>query len=192
MGNNDDVEMSQAWLDGDPVMPSGSIAESIMKAKQKEEFVRAVGEAAWVAKEEGVPMEVAKADLVILPGKSVQEASDGHHTFNDLYRIRALLTAALFNEWWRSSARNVRNVHKSKLHHDGTMFKGGWFVVMAELRQSDGSWKQISFHYEMAHWDLFRVYPKIRAMKWDGHDHIESYRRLGEFSRCPRTALSES
>lgn len=159
------------------------IFKAIAEAKQIDNFKKAAGEAAWTAVQNNVNVEIPNPGIVIAPVKSVSEISDGDHTLKDLYFARMLLNAALFNEWsgWNFPHKRVRSVQKSKLHADGTMFEGGWFIVMAEVLQRDGSFKQISFHYEILYWDLFQINPRVRAAEWDGHDAQEAYRRIGEF-----------
>ena len=99
------------------------------------------------------------------------EVSDGYHTFNELYHYRMLYNAAFFNllpkEW----------VHKSKRHHTGEeCFGGGWFIVMANLPTG-----QISNHYELKDWDLFRVPEKEYADEWDGHTPQQAAERLYKY-----------
>ena len=99
------------------------------------------------------------------------EVSDDYHTFNELYYYRMLYNAAFFNllpkDW----------VHKSKKHHTGEeCFGGGWFIVMANLPTG-----QISNHYELKDWDLFRVPEKEIADEWDGHTPQEAAERLHEY-----------
>lgn len=99
------------------------------------------------------------------------EVSDGYHTFNELYYYRMLYNAAFFNllpkEW----------VHKSKRHHTGEeCFGGGWFIVMANLPTG-----QISNHYELKDWDLFKVPEKEFADEWDGHTPQEAAKRIYEY-----------
>lgn len=99
------------------------------------------------------------------------EVSDGYHTFNELYYYRMLYNAAFFNllpkEW----------VHKSKKHHTGEeCFGGGWFIVMANLPTG-----QISNHYELKDWDLFKVPEKEIADEWDGHTPQEAAERLYKY-----------
>jgi len=90
------------------------------------------------------------------------ETSDGYHTFNELYEFRKLFNALLFNEW---AKQGLYDVHKSTRHFDGEeCFGGGWFIVMAETPKG-----QISNHYEMKDWDLFKIPTKDKANKWDGH-----------------------
>lgn len=98
------------------------------------------------------------------------EVSDGYHTFNELYYYRMLYNAAFFNllpkEW----------VHKSKRHHTEECFGGGWFIVMANLPTG-----QISNHYELKDWDLFKVPEKEFADEWDGHTPQEAAERLHRY-----------
>lgn len=99
------------------------------------------------------------------------EISDGYHTFNELYYYRMLYNAAFFNllpkEW----------VHKSKKHHDGgECFGGGWFIVMANLPTG-----QISNHYELKDWDLFKIPEKEIADEWDGHTPQDAADRLHKY-----------
>lgn len=99
------------------------------------------------------------------------EVSDGYHTFNELYYYRMLYNAAFFNllpkEW----------VHKSKRHHTGEeCFGGGWFIVMANLPTG-----QVSNHYELKDWDLFKVPEKEIADEWDGHTPQEAAKRIYEY-----------
>ena len=99
------------------------------------------------------------------------KVSDGYHTFNELYYYRMLYNAAFFNllpkEW----------VHKSKRHHTGEeCFGGGWFIVMANLPTG-----QVSNHYELKDWDLFKVPEKEFADEWDGHTPQEAAERLHKY-----------
>lgn len=101
------------------------------------------------------------------------EVSDGYHTFNELYYYRMLYNAAFFNLLPKSW------VHKSKRHHTGEeCFGGGWFIVMANLPTG-----QISNHYELKDWDLFKVPEKEFADEWDGHTPQEAAHRLYEYLR---------
>ena len=78
-----------------------------------------------------------------------ENTSDGYHTFKELYEFRLLYNAGMFNELAKDKQYNV---HKSKKHSDGEeCFGGGWFVVQATLPTG-----QISNHYELKDWDLFK------------------------------------
>lgn len=118
--------------------------------------------------------------------------SDGYHTFDELYEFRKLYNAALFNEWAKqpefvSLGEGIRgvlsipkqpiqyDVHKSKRHHDGELcFGGGWFIVVAVLPTG-----QISNHYRMKDWDLFKVPVEEKAKyEFDGHTPQDVLKRL--------------
>jgi hypothetical protein len=103
-----------------------------------------------------------------------EDISDGYHTMAELYRYRLLYNAALFNDW---DAHDEYQVHKSVRHSDGELcFGGGWFVVVAQLPTG-----QITNHYELKDWDLFKVGIRDRAAEYDGHTPADVERRLTEF-----------
>ena len=100
-----------------------------------------------------------------------EDISDGYHTMHELYQHRMALNIALFNL--------LENTHrayviKSKLHSDGTMFEGGYFIVMAVFHNIG----QISYHYLLKHWDKFRIPEVERAPKYDGHSSVDVLERL--------------
>lgn len=114
------------------------------------------------------------------------ELSDGYHTFNELYEFRKMYNAALFNEWSKTihcdpdgqTRLNPYGVHKSLKHHDGEdCFGGGWFIVVAMLPTG-----QISNHYKIKDWDLFKIPHEEKALfDFDGHtpqDVLERLRKL--------------
>lgn len=100
--------------------------------------------------------------------------SDGHHTFNELYRHRRELFLALCR-----AVKDTRAVWRSKLHGEGDeqMFEG-MFVVGINVEPG----KQISYHFSLKYWDdveFAKIYE--RAPKWDGHtpdDVLERLRKL--------------
>ena len=95
------------------------------------------------------------------------EASDGYHTFNELYDFRREYNAALVNS-------GIWKAHKSYRHHDGELcFGGGWFIVMIET-----PFGQISNHYENKYWDEFHCEEKEFADLWDGHTERDVIARL--------------
>lgn len=123
---------------------------------------------AWIAK---TPDGYNVSSVAKYIPKDMGEVSDGYHTFNELYYYRMLYNAAFFNilpKGW---------VHKSKRHHTGEeCFGGGWFIVMANLPTG-----QVSNHYELKDWDLFKVPEKEFADEWDGHTPQEAADRLYEY-----------
>lgn len=107
------------------------------------------------------------------------DASDGFHTFTELYEFRMLYNAALFNlmaylaseHGW---SKNNPNPVKSKCHSDGELcFGGGWFIVVVELPTG-----QISNHYELKDWGLFQIDEVDKAPKYDRHTSADVARRL--------------
>lgn len=114
---------------------------------------------------------VIKNYLLPRMNNAIGKISDGYHTFNELYEFRKLYNAALFNEW---AKQGLYDVHKSTKHHDGQeCFGGGWFIVMATLPTG-----QISNHYELKDWDLFRCREQAVANVWDGHTAQDVAQRL--------------
>ena len=118
--------------------------------------------------------EVKQLLRSVLNANEVENVSDGYHTFKELYEYRKLYNAAFFNELVR---HGVCSVVKSTRHHTGEeCFGGGWFIVMAELPTG-----QISNHYELKDWDLFRCPEVAFAPEWDGHTPQEAAKRLQEY-----------
>lgn len=102
-----------------------------------------------------------------------ENTSDGYHTFKELYELRLLYNAHLFNEW---SKQGMYNVHKSQRHADGELCFGrtDYFIVVATLPTG-----QISNHYPMSDWDLFQCEAVEKAKaEWDGHTSKDVATRL--------------
>lgn len=109
-------------------------------------------------------------------GVEIGDISDGYHSFRELYEFRKMYNAALFNTWAECDPYKVLyDVHKSKRHHDGEeCFGGGWFIVVAILPGG-----QISNHYKMEDWDLFKIPEKETAVyEYDGHTGKDVLERL--------------
>ena len=116
-----------------------------------------------VAYEVGATEQKAIDDQLCKSG----EASDGYHTFNELYDFRREYNAALVNS-------GVWKAHKSYRHHSGELcFGGGWFIVMMET-----PFGQISNHYEHRYWNEFHCEEKEFADLWDGHTERDVIARL--------------
>lgn len=142
--------------------------------------------------------QTAKKIIEMLDEKKAEigSFSDGFHTFDELYEFRKMYNAVLFNEWakqvvnmekeWvkddngklKTKVTKVEvkyDVHKSTRHHDGELcFGGDWFIVVALLPEG-----QISNHYKMEDWDLFKV-PICETAKYefDGHTPTDVLNRL--------------
>jgi len=106
------------------------------------------------------------------------ELSDGYHTFGELYDFRKHYNAALFNEWANNAGKKF-DVHKSLKHYDGEeCFGGGWFIVVAILPTG-----QISNHYELSDWDLFKIPETDKAKyEFDGHTPLDVLQRLSSLN----------
>lgn len=97
--------------------------------------------------------------------------SDEHHTMEELYDYRMAYNALLFNEWY---TRDIYHVHKSIYHSDGELcFGGGWFIVVAET-----PFGQVSNHYDMKHWGLFKIRSTDTPDTYDGHTPQQALDRL--------------
>lgn len=121
----------------------------------------------------------------VVPGPINGQTSDGYHTFDELYRHRMLLTAALFDAWYALDHDLVSPAdpgegfepHKSRRHSDGTEpFGGGWFIVVAQLPAG-----QISYHYQLEHWGLFGIPERELPAPFDGHTAAEAADRLEQY-----------
>lgn len=96
-------------------------------------------------------------DIDIPDDIEIGNISDGYHSFRELYNFRKIYNAVLFNEW---AKQNKYDVHKSLKHHDGKdCFGGGWFIVVAKLPMG-----QISNHYKIDYWDLFKIPEYTKAL----------------------------
>ena len=114
-----------------------------------------------------------------------ENTSDGYHTFKELYEFRLLYNAHLFNEW---AAQGKYDVHKSQRHNDGELCFGrdDYFVVVATLPTG-----QISNHYPMTDWDLFKCEAVEKAKaQWDGHTSQDVANRLR--AALPQTDVTKN
>lgn len=115
--------------------------------------------------------------------KHTGEASDGYHTFNELYDHRRALTAVL------ATIGSINgDSWKSKQHHpdDKPMFDG-YFIVGIELPAG-----QISYHYSLDFWGQFDAVPEHEyAPKWDGHTSGDVVERLFGFKDLLKQAIDE-
>ena len=127
-----------------------------------------------------------KINKLIASEKNLETGSitDGYHTFDELYEFRLVYNALLFNKWAENKVvvgnttyrgKNEYLVHKSMKHNDGEYcFGGGWFIVSAMLPSG-----QISNHYKMKDWDLFRVPVEEKALfEFDNHTSQDVLKRL--------------
>jgi hypothetical protein len=99
-------------------------------------------------------------------GNSVKQMSDGHHTFEDLYTQRRILSKIIFE-------LASQYAWKSKLHADHTMFDGD-FIVGISIPEVG----QYSYHYKLKYWDEFNVRELPTAPPYDGHQPEDINRLL--------------
>jgi hypothetical protein len=93
-------------------------------------------------------------------------ASDGYHTFEELYEHRAELYIVL--------CRRCQDVWRSRLHHDGTSF-GSWFIM--GIGRQPGA--QITYHLPEYKWTQTEFAETLeRAPEWDGHTPADVLLRL--------------
>lgn len=117
-------------------------------------------------------------------GGEANDISDGYHTFGELYEHRIALFITLCNFIYKvygklpDSAQGDMIPWKSKQHHDGSMFSGGWFI--AGIGYDKG--KQISYHLPLKDWDKLRVVTYDKAPGWDGHTPNGALERLLELN----------
>lgn len=106
----------------------------------------------------------------------MDDVSDGHHTFGELYDHRRALTAVL-----AAGAASMGDSWRSKKHHpdDDPMFEGGYFIVGVKLPTGT-----ITYHYKLSHWNDFGRVPELEhAPKWDGAGPAETVARLLALAR---------
>jgi len=84
------------------------------------------------------------------------EASDGFHTFNELYYHRMILFSVICNS-------NKQISWKSKLHNDGTMYSD-YFIVGIETVLG-----QYTYHFHIDNWELFDAEVIKKAPIFDRH-----------------------
>lgn len=118
---------------------------------------------------------------VVITGAESMDASDGYHTFAELYDHRIALFIAL--------ARVIANqkleyVWKSKLHSDGTSYEG-WFIM--GIGKEKG--RQITYHLPVDNfdqWDECSFAETLdRAPDFDGHTPNDVVSRLYQLLQYP-------
>ena len=116
-------------------------------------------------------INVVKTQPTLTQPPITGDTSDGYHTFNELYRHRAILFSVICNE-------RPDVAWKSKRHHDGTMYDG-MFIVGIDTPEG-----QATYHYDInPYWNLFRVKELELAPEWDGHTPGEAIRRIGTLTQ---------
>lgn len=97
---------------------------------------------------------------------------DDFHKMDELYDHRNTLFAVLLN--FVSVYSVSMQCWKSKLHSDGTMFEGGYFIAGIETHLG-----QITYHMKIDNWwDKFHVTELKNAPHYDGHTPEQVIERL--------------
>jgi len=92
-------------------------------------------------------------------GENIKNISDGHHTFDDLYREKVVLLALTCNS-------NSELAWKSKKHFDeknDPMFNGDFIVGLITPKGI------ANFHIKLPYWNMFDIEELVHAPKYDGH-----------------------
>lgn len=119
-------------------------------------------------------LQEIQAEIENLPDNQIGRIRDSYHSFNELYEYRKVYNALLFNTW---AKQNKYDVQKSIRHSDGELcFGGGWFIVVAQLPTG-----QVSNHYKMDDWDMFKVPELTMPIEYDGHTPEIALSRMIKF-----------
>lgn len=106
-----------------------------------------------------------------LEGDESMDASDGYHTFTELYEHRIVLFIALCKI---VSSWKAIDVWRSERHSDGSKYDG-WFVLGMGRRKGE----QITYHLPMIKWEETNfAQTRKKAFKFDGHTSYDVLQRL--------------
>lgn len=108
-----------------------------------------------------------------LVGETLEDVSDGCHTFNELYYHRMVLFSTICNQ-------NKELAWKSYKHSDGEIWDG-YFIVGITTPKGD-----YTYHYKNECWDYFKIKEVEYAPKYDGHkpEDITRLFSLLEDNKC--------
>ena len=113
---------------------------------------------------------------VELKGDEEMDASDGYHTFTELYEHRVVLFIALcrFIHSITTDQGHILDVWRSKLHSDGSSYDG-WFVLGIGRKKGE----QITYHLPMSKWnETSFAQTRKKAFRFDGHTSFDVLKRL--------------
>ena len=103
---------------------------------------------------------------------SIDDLSDGYHTFNELYAHRTCLFTSLLNIFHKSK---MYTVWKSKTNQEGHA-QGDWFIAGLDTKENPG---YVTYHLPMSMWDVVQA-PEIDRARCDGHTSpIVLFRLMG-------------
>ena len=120
--------------------------------------------------------------FIEITGNEDMDASDGYHTFTELYEHRIALFIALARMSARQEMDVGRNpnspyVWRSRLHSDGSVLDG-WYIMGIGYFKGH----QLTYHLPEKTWDETNFAETLEcAAEWDGHtshDVIERLKKL--------------
>jgi hypothetical protein len=117
-----------------------------------------------------------KMGLFKIEGPEEMEASDGYHTFGELYEHRITLFIALCRLMAKFDDGIRWTVWRSKRHSDGELaFGGTWFVL--GIHEAEGY--QITYHLPIKKWKETKFAETFKkAPEFDGHTPEDVLKRL--------------
>lgn len=120
---------------------------------------------------------------IFADGPEEMDASDGYHTFTELYEHRIALFIALCKQLSLLCAAPMHDdtnsiprysIWRSKLHADGSSYDG-WFIL--GIGKQPGN--QVSYHLPLSKWSETAFAETLaNAPEWDGHTPADVLERL--------------
>ena len=122
---------------------------------------------------------------MIIEGAEVMDASDGYHTFTELYDHRIALWIAvcrlkaeeeIHHNLSTDGPQSIREVWRSKLHSDGTEYEG-WFVLGMNKKAGE----QMTYHLPIDRWGETEWAETLeKAPEFDGHTSKDVLTRINQ------------
>ena len=115
---------------------------------------------------------------MILAGGEAMDASDGYHTFDELYDHRITLYIALCkhkHDLYAIENPGKHKVWRSKKHSDGSVWDG-WFILGIGTEKG----KQITYQLPLERWEETNHFAEDleQAPEWDGHTPADVLERI--------------
>jgi hypothetical protein len=110
---------------------------------------------------------------LVVSGNDCMEASDGYHTFTELYDHRVTLFIALCHAL-TFSPRCIFTSWRSKKNGDGSVWDG-WFILGIGKKEGE----QITYHLPLSRWEETDFTETLdQAPPFDGHTSEDVLSRL--------------
>jgi len=151
----------------------GATKRDLSKPKSVLKSITITDSLAAICKKEQNGTKITK---IVATGEDNMDASDGYHTFTELYDHRITLFIALCRKM--NDLYNFRGEGlypwKSKLHSDGTGYDG-WFIMGMNVTPG----KQMTYHLPMSRWEETEFAETLsKAPEWDGHTPADVLERI--------------